>query len=114
MPRLTDPLILGRFQTVLADWKYRGFVTAKDTVLEWLATNLPNQEITDIAKLMYEHLCANREIDQVRERRPDYTIREYHYDFRLDVEDRHVYIETVLVDDDPNDLSIQIVSMHDV
>jgi hypothetical protein len=37
----------------------------------------------------------------------------YHYDFRLMIAGRNIYIETILQDDDPNDPTLEIVSIHD-
>ena len=53
-------------------------------------------------------------IDQVPERRPEYANWPYHYDFRLQLAGKRIYIETILQDDDPKDPTIRIVSIHDV
>jgi hypothetical protein len=52
-------------------------------------------------------------IDQTPETRPEWNDRPFHYDFRLMIANRRVYIETILVDDDPTDPYVHIVSMHD-
>jgi hypothetical protein len=113
MAALTDPQILAMFLAVLKEWNYTGYVTAKEIVLDWIAENLPGLRLRDIAKLMHDHVVqAGGTIDQVRERRPEYNDRDYHYDFRLMIAGRRIYIETILVDDDPSDPTIHIVSMH--
>lgn len=115
MAPLNDLQILVQFVAVLNNWNVTGYVTAKEVVLDWIADNLPGYDLRSIAKLMHDHLQAGENPDQVRERRPEYNDRDYHYDFRFSIpgRQRQVYIETILVDDDPSDLTIHIVSMHD-
>lgn len=63
---------------------------------------------------MHEFVEAGGEIDQVREQRPEYASRhEYHFDFRLNIDGRLVYIETTL-DVTATGPVITIVSLHDV
>lgn len=116
MPPLADPLILAQFVAVLNNWNVTGYMTAKAVVLDWIADNLPEHDLRAIAKLMYDYLQDGGKPDQVRERRPEYNDRDYHYDFRLSIPERQrqVFVETILVDDDPSDPTIHIVSMHDV
>jgi hypothetical protein len=115
MAPLNDPQIQAQFVAVLSNWNVTGYVTAKEVVLDWIADNLLGCDLRAIAKLMHDHLQAGGWPDQVRERRPEYNDRDYHYDFRLPIpgQQRVVYIETILVDDDPSDPTIHIVSMHD-
>ncbi len=113
MAPLADPQILSCFQGVLSNCHVTGYVTVKTIALTWAAKNLPNFELKVLAKLMYEHVMNGERIDQVRETRPEWNDRDYHYDFRLEWAGRRIYIETVLVDDDPTDPSIDIVSIHD-
>ena len=62
---------------------------------------------------MHLHVEAGGEIDQVRERRPEYADQnEFHYDFRLEIDGRRVYIETILTSN-RNGLTITVVSIHD-
>jgi hypothetical protein len=113
MATLTDPQILAMFVAVLQEWNCTGYVTAKELVINWIAQNLAGLRLRDVAKLMHDHVQAGGAIDQVRERRPEYNDRDFHYDFRLPIAGRLIYIETILVDDDPRDPTIHIVSMHD-
>jgi hypothetical protein len=115
MAPLHDSQILAQFVAVLDNWNVTGYVTAKDIVLDWIAENLLGHDLRAIAKLMHDYLQAGGRPDQVRERRPEYNDRDYHYDFRLPIPGRQhqVYIETILVDDDPSDPTIHVVSMHD-
>jgi hypothetical protein len=114
MPPLTDALIVAQLRAVLANWSYTGYVTAKDLALEWVADNLGGLTLKDVAKAMDRHIQRGDAIDQVPETRPEYSVWPFHYDFRLQLAGRLVYIETILNDDDPNDPTIHIVSIHDV
>jgi hypothetical protein len=113
MPPLQDPQIRACIIAVLSNWYVTDYVTAKGEALEWAGKNLSNFCLKDLAKLMHDH-CANGEkIDQVRETRPEWNDRDYHYDLRLRWAGRLLYIETILVDDDPSDPTIHIVRIKD-
>lgn len=81
--------------------------------LDWLGQNLPGMSLRDIARWMHDHVQAGGAIDAVRELRPEWKDRDFHYDFRLPAAGKLLFIETILVDDDPTDPTIHIVSMHD-
>jgi hypothetical protein len=113
MPPLTDPSILACIKTILDDWYVTDAVTIKDVAEQTAARDLPGFNLKALAKLMHQHVQAGGVIDQQRERRPDWNDRDYHYDFRLPWAGRALYIETVLVDDDPKNPYLHIVSIHD-
>ncbi len=69
MPSLTDPVILGQFRAVLANWRYTGYVTAKDVVLDWIANELGGLKLKDVAKAMHDFLQGGGVIDQIPETR---------------------------------------------
>jgi len=114
MPPLTDTIILSQFDAVLNNWNYTDYVTAKPQVLDWIANNLAGLGFKDVAKAMHAHCRSGGVIDQVPECRPEYSAWPYHYDFRLQLAGKLLYIETILQDDDPRDPTIRIVSIHDV
>ena len=114
MPPLTDPAILAQFRKVLGEWNCTGYVTVKAVAQHWITVNLGEIDSKDIARAMFEFLQEGGVIDQVKETRPEWNIWPYHYDFRLPLAGRQLYIEAILVDDDPNDPTIEIVSIHDV
>src|SRR5438093_1438949 len=66
MPPLEDPELLSRFKAILSNWYVTDYVTAKDEALEWAGKNLTGFTLKSLAKLMYEHVLAGGEIDQVR------------------------------------------------
>jgi len=63
---------------------------------------------------MHDFLQRREVIDQQPETRPEWSAWPFHYDFRVSLAGRDVYIETILQDDDPKDPTIHIVSIHDV
>jgi hypothetical protein len=113
MPPLTDPAILAQFRAVLSEWRYTGYVTAKEVALDWIANNLGGLTLKDVAKAMHDFVAADGTIDQVPETRPEWSMWPFHYDFRLVLAGKERYIEAILKDDDPNDPTIRIVSIHD-
>ncbi len=113
MPPLTDAAILAQFLAVLANWNFTGYVTAKDLVLEWIATELVGLTLKDVAKVMHAHVQSGGVIDQVPETRDEWSVWPFHYDFRLQIAGRNVYIESILQDDHPTDPTVHIVSIHD-
>ena len=62
---------------------------------------------------MHDFMVAGGVPDQVKETRPEWSIWLFHYDFRCTLGGKQLYIETILQDDDPDDPTIQIVSIHD-
>ncbi|MBC8869900.1 MAG: hypothetical protein H8E44_10805 [Planctomycetes bacterium] len=63
---------------------------------------------------MLEYVENGGEVDQVRETREEWPDFKFHYDFRVPLESRRLYIETVLLSDDPHDPEVQVVNVHDV
>ena len=113
MARLTDPEILAKLQHVLSQWHVTGYITWKPIARQWLEQNLEGFTNRSVGEEMFRYLADGGEIDQVRETRSEWTEHRFHYDLRLDVGDRFLYIETVLVEDDPDDPTIRVVSIHD-
>jgi hypothetical protein len=92
-------------------------VRFKTLAEEWLANELPRRTLLDIARELHRYVEEGGEIDEQKERRPEYLHYEFHYDLRVKIDDRHVYFETVLLcedADDPDDPMIVVVSVHDV
>src|SRR5215471_6933300 len=114
MPPLTDPELLECLKTILGNWYVTDYVTAKQEALEWAGMNLAGFTLKALAKLMHGHVLAGGEIDQVKETRPEWDDWPFHYDFRLSWSGRRLYIETLLVDDDPSDPYLRIVRIKDV
>jgi hypothetical protein len=103
---------LAQFKAVLANWAYTDYVTATDLALDWAGRNLPAFSLKMLAKLMNDHVQAGGKIKRVREQRPHWDHYDYHYDFCLTWDGRRIYVESRLLDDDPNDPIIHIVNVH--
>lgn len=113
MARLTDPNLHALFRVALAEWNADGYVVWKRLPAEWLRKELEGHTQKSLAKLLHEHVESGGVIDQVRERRERYRDRyEFHFDFRLTIDERRVYIETTL-DETSTGPTITIVSLHD-
>jgi hypothetical protein len=115
MPTLTDPQTLACLKAVLSNWNYNGYITIKDVAEAWLAKNVPGLTLRALAKLMHEHVQAGKKVKYARETRPEWNDWPCHYDFKIAVAGRakELYVETVLIDDDPGDPSLFIVNVHD-
>jgi hypothetical protein len=114
MAPVTNLTLLAHFRDALREWRCDGFVIWKRQAAQQLRDLLDSHTQKSIAKLMHEHAEAGGVIDQVRERRPEYASRhEYHFDFRLSIDGRFVYLETTL-DVTSTGPIITIVSLHDV
>lgn len=84
MARLTDPEIFSQYQAALREWGCTGYIKWRRRAEEWIGENLADQNIKSIAKLMWQHVEAGGEIDQVREQRPEFAgCFEFHYDLRF-------------------------------
>ena len=113
MPPLQDPVILAQYSAALANWGVTGYVDWKEVARNWVREQLAGQDPRRIARLMYDHVRTGGMIDQVPETRPEWNDRPFHYDLRIPIDGRLIYIETILFDDDPTDLVIRVVSIHD-
>jgi hypothetical protein len=113
MARLTDPEILARLRHALSQWQFTGYITWKSIARQWLEQNLEGLTTRSVGEEMFRFLAAGGEIDQVPETRPQWNEQRFHYDFRMDIGGRFLYIETILVEDDPDDPTIHVVSIHD-
>lgn len=107
MPPLRDAAtraeICLAFEERAVDWKR----VAAEWVLKELG--ITTRAVEDAP---YQHLVNGGEVSQVKETRPEYTFREYHYDFRIIIGSRSIYVETVL-DKRRMGLYVYVVSIHD-
>ncbi len=113
MAALTDPVILAQYRGVLSNWNYEGYVLWKETAQEWVLRHLQPLTTKQLAQLMHQYVESGGEIDQVPEQRPEWNIYPFHYDLRLPIGNRLIYVETILLDDEPDDPTIKVVSIHD-
>ncbi len=113
MARLTDPETLARFQHALSQWQFTGYITWKPIARQWLEQNLEGYTTRSVGEEMSRFVAAGGAIDEVRETRPEWSGHRFHYDFRIEIGGRLLYIETILMEDDPDDPTIHVVSIHD-
>jgi len=113
MAHLTDPAILAKFRHALSEWNCAGYITWKRIAQAWVERNLEGYTTRAVGEEMFRHVESGGGIDQVRETRPEWSERRFHYDFRLPLGGRLIYVETVLMDDDPEDPTIHVVSIHE-
>ena len=102
----------------MSNWSFSGYVEFDLTEQShaWIRSELRNIPLRDVAELMHRHAESGGVIDEVRETRPEWSgEHEYHYDLRLLVQGKQVYVETRLdfvrpfVPDEP---SILVVNIH--
>jgi hypothetical protein len=108
MPPLSDAEMLAKYIEVLAEWRFSGYVVWKPQASEELREHLRGYTQKAIAELMYKHRDA---VDQTPETREEYRLLyRHHYDFRIDVGGRRIYIETKF-DYAENDSTITVVRL---
>ena len=88
-------MLLTRYQSALANRRVTGYVVWKETALEWLRDHLEGIEPREVARLMHQHVAGGGPIDQVPERRPEWSDYDYHYDLRLPIAGRLIYLTTI-------------------
>ncbi|MEX2216775.1 MAG: hypothetical protein WD768_21855 [Phycisphaeraceae bacterium] len=109
-----DPSALEKYKAVLKLAKFTGYIEWRLLPLGWIAEHLTDVDARDVNELMAGHVQAGGKIDQVEERRAEYLDFRFHYDFRLKIGERRVYIETILDErEDAEDCTIWVVNIHD-
>jgi len=118
MAPLSDPDRLLADRDALSNWAFSGYVSFDLTEQShaWIRSELRNIPLRDVAELMHRYAESGGVIDEVRETRPEWSgEHEYHYDLRLSIQGKLVYVETRLefnrpfVPDEPSNL---VVSIH--
>ena len=118
MAPLTDSARLEAYKDALGNWSFAQYIQfdLTETAYRWIRRELNNISLKEIGRLIYEHVEAGGEIDEVRETRPEWSDEyEFHHDLRFTIQDRPVYIETRLnyqLPVIPNDSSILVVNVH--
>ncbi len=92
---------------------FHGLCYVESSWREWLEKNLEGFTTRLVGEAMFRHFVDGGEIDQVVEMRHEWSEHRFHYDFRIVIDQRLLYIETILIEDDPADPIIHIVSIHD-
>ena len=114
MAKIPDAEAHATYVRTLALWRYRGYVLWKPVAADWVRTELRGVTCEEIHALM--HAAASADPNSVRqkvEKRPEYTVFRFFYEIILPINGRRIYVESILVDDDPVDMTIRVVSCHD-
>jgi hypothetical protein len=84
MPRLTDPGLLARYRSALAEWKVEGYIELIGQAAEGLRTTLQGVTVKYFKEALHHHVFVEAgEIDQVKEDREGWRDKwEFHYDLR--------------------------------
>jgi hypothetical protein len=114
MAPLKDLDVLAKFRHALREWNCTGYITWKSVAREWVEENLDGVTTRAIGEEMFRHFSVGGDIDKIEESRAEWSDCRYHYDFRVAIEGRLLYIETLLIDDERDDPTIHVVSIHDV
>ena len=107
-----DPDGMALFLETLKYWNFTDYIQWKRIARDWLYRELAYTE-RGFTELMFDYVSKGGKVDQVMERRPEYLEYRFHYDIRMPVSGRRIYVEMVLVADTPVDATIFVVSIHD-
>ena len=114
MARLTDPVRLEHYRHVLKSWSVSCCINFTQVAAEWMLKELGCTQRQFKQKMWEFVVMEEGEIDEVKERRPEYSEHEFHHDLRFKVDGRLVYVETRLLQErDINDSEILVVNIHD-
>ena len=112
MPRLRDDDLIARLQLAFEE-SSSGGVKWKRYAGEWVRANLETFTQEAVNDLILQHIKASGEVDQVTETREEYRHEKCHFDFRIPILERRVYVETVLHEEKMGPI-VTIVNIHDV
>ena len=111
MPPLRDPEIIAKFALAFED-RTSGGVQWKRVPAEWVRKNFDGWSTKAVDDLLHEHLACGGQVDQVEEAREEYRqLHQYHYDFRIPILGRQIYVETVLTEANMGPI-VTVVSIH--
>jgi len=114
---LTDPTRLAAYKDALANWNYAGFIQFEltETARNFIKRELSNITFKEIGRLMHKHVESGGEIDEVPETRSEWAEYKFHYDLRLTIQEKPIYIESRLnhkIIFVPDESTIIVVSIH--
>jgi hypothetical protein len=118
VPPLTDSDRLAAYRDALGNWNVTDYIKFELTeeAHRWVRRELGDITVKEIGHLMYEHVAAGGEIDEVPESRPEWSdLYEFHHDLRLTIQNKPVYIETRLnyrLPVTPDESWVLVVNVH--
>jgi hypothetical protein len=108
-----NPEWLRCYRNALGNWHVTDYLRFTEVAERWLRAKPPGYSLKEFGRLLHEFVEGGGEIDQQRETRPGWKLHEYHYDLRVPIAGRLIYVETRLFYDDPDDPWIHVVNIHD-
>ena len=97
--RLTDPERLAAYKDALGNWSITDYIQYELTeqAHRWITRELYSIALRDISRLMFQFVSGGGEIDEVAETHSEWSDRyDFHYDLRLPIHGKIVYVETRL------------------
>lgn len=99
MPPLSDPDRVAAYRDALANWRFADYIQFElnEECYRWIRRELAGITLKDVGRLMHEYVAGGGVIHEVVETREHWRDRyEFHYDLRLTIVGKPVYIETRL------------------
>jgi hypothetical protein len=118
VPPLADPDRRAAYLDALQNWSVSQYIQFELTeqAYRFIRGDLGGIFLKEIGRLMHEHVKQGGDIDEVQERRQDWTDQwEFHWDVRLPIAGIPVYIETRLnyrLPVVPDESWILVVNIH--
>ena len=119
MAPVTDSDRLEAYKDALRNWNIPDYIQFELTeqAHRWIRRELDRVTLKDIGRLMFEYVNAGGKIDEVPETRPEWSdVYEFHYDIRLTIQKKPIYIETRLhyrLPVVPDESWILVVNVHE-
>jgi hypothetical protein len=99
VPPLSDSDRLAAYRDALGNWSFTDYIQFELTeeAYRWVRRELLDVTFKDLGRLMCEHVVGGGEIEEVPETRAEWReLHEFHYDLRLQIAGKAVYVETRL------------------
>jgi hypothetical protein len=99
VPPLSDPDRLAAYTDALANWSFTDYIQfhLTEQAYRWIRRELGGLTLKDLGRLIHEYVAAGGTIEEVKETRPEWCeLYEFHYDLRITILGKTVYVETRL------------------
>ena len=116
MAFLTDPQRRAAYMDAVGNGHLHDYVQFRlsDSAIRWIKAEL-GITLAALRLQICDHIKTGGKIHEVKERRPEWSEHEYHYDLRFQIGGTDVYVETRLIARIPfvpNQPSILVVNIH--
>ena len=96
MARLTDPTILAKFRRAFSQWRFTGYVTWKPIARQWVEQNLEAGRRGRSPRSCAASLIVAVKLTE-RPTRSEWRQWQFHYDFRIEIGGRLLYMKALLI-----------------